>query len=161
MIRRVAIGLLLVTAGAGGPSPAFAAPTFTVSGNLANKCEIGSSTSYAISIVVVKNSTYQISLDGSAGSASSGTTTITKNYTTLCNGAQTFTLTVPNTTTGSIPYTIVVKDNNSTQIATATNGHTASVAVPISNNTTWTITASSVQANGTNSGTYTATVTID
>lgn len=162
MIRTVSIGLLLVAACAGASSPAYAAP-FAVDGTIASNCKIGASTSYSISIAWVKNSSVRISLDGTAGNlaTSGGTSSATNNYSTFCNGARTLTLTVPNSATSSISYTITVKDNTTTTIATVTNGNTGSVAVPVSNNTTWTITASAVQANGgANNGTYTATVTI-
>lgn len=161
MIRVVAIGAALVTACAGAFSPAHAAPSsFAVSGTIASKCQIGSN-SYSVSVAWVKNASAQITLDGTTGNlAATGTTTAVHSYTTLCNSGGTLTMTLPATSSSAVPYTITVKNDIGTTIATATSPASVPVVIPVTSST-WTITAQATQVNGNPvSGTYTAMVTI-
>lgn len=164
MTRAVRFGLLFVAASVGVYSPALAAPsTFTVSGPVPNTCKIGTG-SFVVSINWVKNASAQITLDGTAGNTQTtngGTTTATHSYTTFCNGPKTLTMTLP---TAAINYTITVKDNAGTTVATATSSTgsvTANVAIPVTT-LNWTLTAAATYANGGSivTGTYSATVTI-
>jgi hypothetical protein len=158
--------------------PAFAAPgkskTYNYTGTVANFCKIGTSTSYSISILVTGSGamTSTISLDGTAGNPqnqNNQTTTITKNYTTLCNlnSQQTLTLTAPAATkTGGAAdaYTFTVKNAaNGAGTTVATVGSepgSATVVIPAMTSGTWSIIATATNRNSQAAGTYTATVTI-
>lgn len=148
----------------GMPPPALAAPaTFTVGGSVTSNCKIGTG-SYSVSINWVKNTSAQISIDGTAGNTQTtagGTTTATHSYATDCNGPTTLHMNVPATTTSAITYTITVKDGGGTTIATASSVATnVNVAIPITNSN-WTLTATATYQSGNPvTGTYTATVTI-
>lgn len=156
-------------------TPAFAAPgrskTYHYTGNVAAVCKIGTSTSYAISILVTNgsgsNRNFTISLDGTSGNTATGngsTTSVTKTYSTICNQntAKTLSITIPNASSGThtLTYTIVIKDQNNTQIGTATSPTGSTVTIPANTSANYTIAASSNVVNGTIAGTYTATVTI-
>ena len=163
--------LALFVLSAGAFAPALNAQSFTVAGSIASKCQIGSSTSYAVSIVVTAgsgaNRTFQISLDSAAGNSASGNNSVTTtsgSYATFCNSgtSKALAIAVPQATSGAntLNYTIVVKDQNAAQLGTATSPTGGTATVPAGATANYTITASATNANNTPVGTYNATVTI-
>ena len=163
--------LALVVVSAGAFTPALPAQTYPVAGSIASKCQIGSSASYAVSILVTAgsgaNRNFTVSLDGTAGNAASGNgsiTTVTRTYATFCNSGTNKALSIaaPQATSGvnNFNYTIVVKDQNNTQLGTTTSPTGGTLTVPAGTIANYTITASATNANSTTTGTYNATVTI-
>lgn len=172
MARTIAAALAL--SACVGIGPAQAAPfvkTVSANGTVQSLCNIGTSTSYSVSIVVTNatgaNRNFTVSLDGTAGNTVSGngsTTTVTKTYATFCNAPtnQTLNITIPRAASGAntINYTIVVRNAGGTQIGTATSPTGSTLTVPARTSANYTIVASANVVNGTTAGTYTSTVTI-
>lgn len=179
-LRRAFCGLILpAILGASPADPALAAPgrskTYNYTGSVSSFCKIGTSTSYAISIVIAmttgSNRSATIKIDSTTGTAASSngsTTTATQTYSAVCNppGGQTLHLNAPRSQSGAntYNYSVVVKDATANTVATANtttaNPATASVPIP-QTSSNWTIAVSaSVPPNGTPVGTYTATMTI-
>ena len=155
-------------------SPAFAVPgtskQYNYTGSVAAVCKIGTSTSYAVSIVVTA-SNGMIKLDGNVGniqSTNNQATTVTVDYSAICNQAtqKILTLNAPQAISGSnnIAYTFTVKNQangGGTTVATvnAEPGST-SVIIPANTNATWSIVVTATYKNSLTAGTYNATVTI-
>lgn len=166
-------GLILpafLAASAVTPAEALPSKTYNYTGSVAAVCKIGSSTSYALSIVITA-SNGTIKLDGNSGNTqtqNNQTTTVAVNYATICNqGSQkTLTLSAPQAISGSnnVVYSFTVKNaanGGGTTVATVSSEPgTASVVIPANTNATWSIVATATYKNNITAGTYTATVTI-
>jgi hypothetical protein len=140
--------------------PSVAAP-YGFSGTVAAVCKVGTG-SYSVSIAWVKNTSARMTFDGVQGNlANGGVSSATQTYSTPCNsssGTTSKTLNV-GADTGGIGYTVTLKDSGGNIVKTQSSGSSVSIALPPSSS--WTITASVTQVNGSpNTATYTATVTI-
>lgn len=165
---RFAPAVLLVVAGL-GPAAAATTKSATVAGNVAPACNLANKTSFPLSIVVLQttgaNRSGKLTFDGTVGTTIiSGTNTVTNTYSFVCN-IDTGTLTVTAPLTNQIvssryAYTVVVKQG-ATTLATANSGNSATFPRTPTTGTNYTVSLTiSAPANNFQTGTYTATVTI-